>query len=122
MTRPYGKASFGKRCFDFAADGRWERVTLLSGMRLKGKTYSLVFDGSLDGKVFHVYVEKVVAPALKSGDMLNVHKSKKAKQMIHEKGAFVAFLPSYSPDLNPVEKMWSRIKEILRGTKARTRR
>ena len=126
MTRLYGRAFKGARCFDHAPDGRWERTTILSALKYDGDTCSIIFDGALDGKMYDAYVEKCLAPVLKPGDLvimdnLNVHKSQAAQKIISEKGATCIFLPQYSPDLNPIEKMWSKIKQVLRGIKARTR-
>ena len=126
MTRLYGRALKGERCFDHAPDGRWERTTILSAVRASGETCSMVFDGALDGKMFDAYIEKFLLPTLMPGDMvimdnLNVHKSLNAKKLVEEKGCEYIFLPEYSPDLNPIEKMWSKIKQVLKGIKARTR-
>lgn len=126
MTRLYGRARNGSRCMDHAPDGRWERTTILSAIRITGETCSVVFDGALNGKIYNAYVEKFLLPTLKSGDIvimdnLNVHKSEIAKKLIQEKGCDYIFLPAYSPDLNPIEKMWSKVKQLLRGLKARTK-
>lgn len=126
MTRLYGRAMHGQRCYDSTPDGRWERTTLLSAVRVNGETYSIVFDGALDTKMYNAYIEKILAPALKPHDIviadnLNVHKSEVAKQLVEEMGASYIALPPYSPDLNPIEKMWSKIKQFLRGVKARTK-
>lgn len=115
----------GKRCCDHAPDGRWERTTILSAIRITGETKSIVFEGALDRKMYNVYIEKILLPLLKPGDVvvmdnLNVHKSEIAKRLIEEKGCEYIFLPAYSPDLNPIEKMWSKVKQLLRGIKART--
>ena len=126
MTRLYGRALNGERCFDHAPDGRWERTTILSAVRVSGETCSMVFDGALDGKMFDAYIEKFLLPTLRPGDLvimdnLNVHKSLTAKNLVEEKGCKYIFLPEYSPDLNPIEKMWSKVKQVLKGIKARTR-
>lgn len=115
----------GKRCYDHAPDGRWKRTTILSAIRITGETKSIVFEGALDSKMYNVYIEKILLPSLKPGDVvvmdnLNVHKSEIAKRLIEEKGCEYIFLPAYSPDLNPIEKMWSKVKQLLRGIKART--
>lgn len=125
MTRLYGRALKGKRCNDHAPDGRWERTTILSSIRSSGETCSMVFDGALDGKMFNAYIEKFLLPTLLPGDIvimdnLNVHKSQIAKKLVEEKGCSYMFLPEYSPDLNPIEKMWSKVKQLLRGIKAKT--
>lgn len=126
MTRLYGRALKGERCNDHAPDGRWERTTILSSIRKNGETCSVVFDGALDSKMYNAYIERFLAPTIKPGDIvvmdnLNVHKSEIAKDIIESKGASCIFLPEYSPDLNPTEKMWSKLKQILRGIKARTK-
>lgn len=126
MTRLYGRALKGERCFDYAPDGRWERTTILSAVRASGETCSIVFDGALDGKMFDAYIEKFLLPTLMPGeivimDNLNVHKSLTAKKLVEERGCKYVFLPEYSPDLNPIEKMWSKVKQVLKGIKARTR-
>lgn len=125
MTRLYGRSKKGKRCNDSAPDGRWERTTILSALRLTGETYTVVFEGATDGEMYNAYVKNILTPALKPGDVvvmdnLNVHKSEIAKKLISDAGAECLFLPAYSPDLNPIEKMWSKIKSILRRMKART--
>lgn len=125
MTRLYGRAMLGQRCFDSAPDGRWERTTLLSALRVTGETQSMVFEGAVDTKMYEGYIEKFLLPTLNSGDIviadnLNVHKSENVKRMVEEAGASYIPLPPYSPDLNPIEKMWSKIKQYLRGIKART--
>lgn len=124
MTRLYGRAMHGQRCHDATPDGKWERTTLLSAVRINGETYSLVFDGAIDGKMYEAYIEKILVPALKPGDIviadnLNVHKSGTSKRLIEGAGASYVALPPYSPDLNPIEKMWSKVKQFLRSTKAR---
>ena len=123
MTRLYGRAPLGERCFDHAPDGRWKTVTMLSSIRLDGTTECLVFAGALDRCTFEAYVKESLAPALKEGDVvvmdnLRAHKSPTAQQAIAARGARVLFLPAYSPDLNPIEKMWSKVKQLLRGLKA----
>lgn len=126
MTRLYGRALKGKRCYDSTPDGRWERVSILSAIRDNGETYSLVFEGALDSRMYVAYIEKVLSPVLKPGDIvimdnLNVHKSEVAKRFVQAKQCSYVYLPAYSPDLNPIEKMWSKVKQLLRGVKARTR-
>jgi transposase len=126
MTRLYGRASKGKRCHDSAPDGRWETVTVLSSIRLDGETESVMFDGAVDRKMFDAYIEEILAPSLRPGDIvimdnLSSHKSEKARKAVESKSANCMFLPAYSPDFNPVEKMWSKVKQLLRGLKAPTR-
>lgn len=126
MTRLYGRSPGGSRCWDKVPDGRWERTTILSALRANGETCSMVFEGAVDRQIFDAYIEKFLAPTLHPGDIvimdnLNVHKSERAQEIIASCGAEYIFLPEYSPDLNPIEKMWSKVKQILRGVKARSR-
>jgi len=125
MTRLYGRAYKGLRCHDAAPCGRWETVTILSSIRLDGTTESVLFDGAVDRKMFDEYIKEILAPQLRPGDIvimdnLSTHKSKDALKYIQSCKAEAKFLPAYSPDLNPIEKMWSKIKQILRGMKPRT--
>lgn len=125
MTRLYGRAHGGERCLDSAPCGHWETVTILSSIRLDGSTESLVFEGAIDRKMFDAYIKEVLAPTLCPGDVvimdnLSAHKSQEASDEIRKCQAEVLFLPAYSPDLNPIEKMWSKVKQVLRGMKART--
>jgi transposase len=106
-------------------DGRWETVTVLSAIRLDGTTESLVFEGAVDRKMFDEYIKQILAPVLRAGDILIMdnlgsHKSPAAQATIESQQVEYKFLPAYSPDLNPIEKMWSKVKQILRGIKART--
>lgn len=125
MTRLYGRASKGRRCHDKAPDGRWESVTVLSSIRLDGETESLMFEGAVDRKMFEAYIEQVLGLTLRAGDIvimdnLSSHKSQIAQDFVESRSANYLFLPAYSPDFNPIEKMWSKVKQILRSIKART--
>jgi transposase len=125
MTRLYGRAEKGERVVDLAPHGHWCTTTMISSVRLDGSTACMAVDGSTTGDVFCAYVESVLVPSLRPGDIvildnLASHKNQIALERIEQAGAEVRFLPPYSPDLNPIEKMWSKIKQILRSTKART--
>lgn len=125
MTRLYGRSLKGSRCHDSTPTGRWKTVTVLSAIRLDGTTASVMFDGAVDRRMFDAFVEKMLVPFLKPDDILvldnlGTHKSKVAQALIESKSASYKFLPAYSPDLNPIEKMWSKMKQLLRGLKART--
>ena len=125
MTRLYGRASKGQRCHDKAPDRRWETVTMLSSIRLGGETESVMFEGAVDRAMFEAYMEQILGPSLRPGDIvvmdnLSSHKSQAAQAFVESRLASYLFLPAYSPDLNPIEKMWSKVKQILRSIKART--
>jgi len=126
MLRLYGRAGKGTRCHDKAPAGRWEAVTVLSSIRLDGKTESLMFEGAVDGKMYEAYIEQILGPSLRPGDIvvmdnLRAHKSQAAQKFVESRSAKYMFLPAYSPDFNPIEKMWSKVKQILRSLQARIR-
>ena len=125
MTRLYGRAKAGKRAIDKTPSGHWCTTTMISSMRLDGSTACMVVDGATDKDVFKAYVQHILCPTLKPGDIvimdnLSAHKNQEVKDLIESVDAEIWFLPPYSPDLNPIEKMWSKIKTILRSLKART--
>ena len=125
MTRLYGRAKAGKRVADDTPSGHWCTTTMISSMRLDGSTACMVVDGATDKDVFKAYVQHILLPTLKPCDIvimdnLSAHKNQEVKDFIESVGAEIWFLPPYSPDLNPIEKMWSKIKLILRTLKART--
>ena len=98
---------------------------MMSSLRLDGTTACMALDGTTDTESFRAYVEAVLVPTLRPGDTvvmdnLSPHKSDPTLALILQAGAFVLFLPAYSPDLNPIEKMWSKIKNLLRTAEART--
>ncbi len=125
MTRLYGRAKEGQRAVDDAPSGHWCTTTMISSVRLDGSTACMVVDGATTKDIFKAYVEQILLPTLKAGDIvvldnLSAHKNKEIRDLIESVGAELWFLPPYSPDLNPIEKMWSKIKSILRRLKART--
>jgi transposase len=126
MTRLYGRGVRGVRVTDYAPDVRFERTSILSSVRLNGDLVPLIFEGSLNGELFKEYVSKCLAPTLQKGDIvimdnLTAHKVKGVADLIAAAGADVVYLPPYSPELNPIEMMWSKVKAHLRKTKARTK-
>ena len=126
MTRLYGRSFDGKRIVDGVPHGHWCATTMISGLRLDGDTPTMVIEGPTDGDVFQAYVDHVLAPTLNSGDIvvmdnLSPHKMAGVRLAIESRGAQAWFLPPYSPDMNPIEKMWSKIKAFLRKAKARTK-
>jgi transposase len=125
MTRRYGRAMGGGRAHDKAPAGHWNTTTLLCAVGTRGPVAPLVFEGPVDADVFAAWVEQFLLPTLRRGDVvvldnLSSHKAASVRALIEGVGARLLFLPPYSPDLNPIEKMWSKIKTLLRGAKART--
>ena len=126
MTRLYGRASSHRRIVDYTPDIRFERTSVLSSIRASGEMVPLIFEGSLDGEMFGEYVAQCLAPSLKPGDIvimdnLSSHKVEGVIDPIIAMGATVCYLPPYSPNLNPIELMWSKIKAYLRKLKVRTK-
>jgi transposase len=125
MTRLYGRVIGGGRVVDSAPAGHWCTTTMLSSLRLDGSTAAMVIEGATDRAVFDAYVREVLVPTLRPTDIvvldnLAPHKTHDIAATIEATGAEVWFLPPYSPDLNPIEKMWSKVKQLLRKAKART--
>ena len=125
MTRLRGRAPGGQRLVDAAPAGHWATTTLLSSIRLDGTKAAMVIEGATDAEVFLQYAKQVLAPNLHPGDIvvmdnLSPHKMPAVTAAIESCGATVWFLPPYSPDFNPIEKMWSKVKAFLRKAKART--
>ena len=124
MTRLYGRGEIGQRVVDYVPDTRWESLTILSSLRMDGTTEALVFEGALNGEMFIGYMKNCLAPTLKEGDVvimdnLSSHKVKGLDEIVEERGARIEYLPPYSPDLNPVENMWLKVKAHLRHVKER---
>lgn len=125
MTRLRGRALEGARVQDSAPHGHWSTTTMIGSIRLGGQIACMAVASAVDCDVFRQYVRCVLVPTLRVGDMvvldnLSAHGDKSSRRAIEEAGATVHFLPPYSPDLNPIEKMWSKVKESLRAAKART--
>lgn len=125
MTRPRGRALRGARLIDKVPHGHWKTTTFLAALRTTGVTAPLVVDGALNGAIFQAYVEQQLAPTLRPGDIvvldnLNVHKVAGARRAIESRGAALWFLPPYSPDLNPIETVFSKFKHLLRSAEERT--
>jgi transposase len=125
MTRLYGRSPRGQRVLDRTPHGHWCTTTMISSIRSNGSTACMTVDGATTGEIFQIYIREVLLPTLQPGDIvildnLASHKNPKALELIEGVGAQVRFLPPYSPDLNPIEKMWSKVKQILRSKKART--
>ena len=125
LTRRCGRALKGQRVHARTPHGHWQTTTMMSSLRLDGTTTCLALDGTTDTESFRAYVAAVLVPTLRPGDRvvmdnLSPHKSDPTLALITQAGAQVLFLPAYSPDLNPIEKMWSKVKALLRAAEART--
>ena len=125
MTRLRGRAPRGQRVYDHAPAGHWGTTTMISSIRVDGSAACMTLNGATDTDVFSAYVQSVLMPALRPEDIvvldnLSPHKGTAALRLIEQAGATVRFLPPYSPDFNPIEHMWSKVKTILRTEKART--
>jgi len=125
MTRRYGRAPRGERLIAAVPYGHWKTSTFVAGLRVSGLTAPLVVDGAMNGEAFRVYVEQVLAPTLKPGDIvvmdnLSSHKVAGIRELIEARGASIGYLPPYSPDLNPIEQAFAKLKALLRKLAART--
>lgn len=125
FTRLFGRAEPGKRVIDQVPGARGKNISTIGAISLAGLLTGLSVAGSIDGEVMLFFVEEMLAPLLKAGDVVimdNVatHKQEEIEDLIEARGALVIFLPPYSPDLNPIENCWSKVKTILRSLKPRT--
>jgi transposase len=125
MTRLYGRAPKGERVIDYVPDVRFDRVSILSTIQLDGTQMPFIFEETLNKELFKGYIDEFLVPTLSPGDVVildnsSVHTAKGVLDSLASVGASALFLPRYSPDLNPIEMMWSKMKSILRKIKPRT--
>ena len=125
MTRLRGRALGGERLRARVPHGRYQTSTLIAGIRLQGPCAPWLFEGPMDGEMFLAWMRQGLAPALRPGDVvildnLATHKIRGVREAIEAAGARLMYLPPYSPDFNPIEPMWSKIKQILRSQAPRT--
>lgn len=125
MARRYGRALRGERCIAPVPHGHWKTVTFTGALRCDGLTAPMVLDGAMDGIAFRVYIEHFLVPTLKPGDIvimdnLPAHKSPIIRTLIEGAGATLRYLPPYSPDLNPIEMAFSKLKALLKRAAARS--
>jgi len=126
MTRLRGRAPIGERLIDKTPHGHWKTTSLIAALGVEGVRCSTVVDGAINRDVFDAFVEQVLVPELRPGDVvildnLSSHKSERARRLIESRGARFVFLPPYSPDLNPIEMVFAKIKQLLRSLGCRTR-
>jgi transposase len=124
MTRLYGRAPKGKRVREAVPQGRWQVMTMLGALGATGLQAAMTIEGATDGDVFATFVSEVLVPTLRAGqvvllDNLSAHKDARVQAAIEACGCRLVFLPPYSPDLNPIEMAWSKVKTQLRTRMAR---
>jgi len=125
MTRRYGRALHGARVREGVPAGRWKTVTVLGAVSVSGWVATMSIEAPTDGEVFLAYLERVLCPQLKPGqlvvmDNLGAHKVDGVRERIEQTGASLCYLPPYSPDFNPIEQCWAQLKQRLRALKARS--
>ncbi len=125
MTRLYGRAPKGQRLKAKAPFGHWKTITFVAGLRPTGVTAPWVLDGAMDGAAFRAYIHHALAPTLKAGDIvvmdnLPAHKVAGVREAITARGAQLFYLPPYSPDMNPIEMAFAKLKALMRQDPART--
>lgn len=125
MARLRGRSPRGERCRAGVPHGHWKTTTFTGALRLKGMTAPFVYDGAMNGIVFRAYVEQVLVPTLQPGDIvvmdnLPAHKAAGVRDAIEQVGGSLLYLPPYSPDFNPIEKAFSKLKALLRKAAERT--
>ena len=125
MTRRYGRAPRGERVVDHVPAGKYHSTTMLGALRHDGTIAAMVYEGGTDVAVMEAFAKGDLRRILRPGDIvvmdnLSAHKDASVVAAIESAGAIACYLPPYSPDLNPIEAMWSKVKDILRSLKART--
>jgi transposase len=125
MARLRGRAPRGERCRAGMPHGHWKTTTFTGALRLTGMTAPFVYDGAMNGNVFLAYIEQVLIPTLSAGDIvvmdnLPAHKAAGVRQAIEAAGVRLMFLPPYSPDFNPIENAFSKLKALMRAKAERT--
>lgn len=124
MARRCGRSARGEPCIGAVPHGHWHNNTFIAGLRVDRIDAPMLIEGAIDGDAFRAWVEQALAPTLQPGDIvicdnLNVHKNAKARAAIDAHGAELRFLPAYSPDLNPIEMVFAKIKALVRSAAAR---
>ena len=125
MARRYGRAPRGQRLRVGVPHGRWKTTTFVAGLRLSGVVAPFVLDGPINRAAFEIYVEMILVPELRPGDIvildnLSSHKGSQVRALIEAAGAHLLYLPPYSPDFNPIENAFAKLKALLRKAAERT--
>ena len=126
MTRLYARSTGGKRIHETTPGGHWKIMTILGAMSLSGMVATMTIEEPTDSDIFLAYVEHLLYPVLKPGDVvvmdnLSAHKAPAVREWIEKADAELLYLPPYSPDLNPIEKAWAKLKQLLCAAKARSK-
>ena len=125
MARTHGRCRRGERLIGAVPQGHWKTTTFVAGLRQDGITAPFVVDGAMNGEIFLTYVERCLVPTLAPGDIvvmdnLSVHKVEGVRKAIEAAGAGLAYLPAYSPDFNPIEQVFAKLKALLRKAAERS--
>jgi transposase len=125
ITRLYGRAPRGDRLVQKVLHGKWKTTTFIAALRYDGVTAPFVLEGAMNGETFRAYVEQILAPTLKRSDIVfmdnvPIHKVAGIQEAIEARGALLIYLPAYSPDLNPIEQVFAKLKAVLRKIAAYT--
>jgi transposase len=125
LIRSHGRSEQGRRCVAFTPNGHWKILTAVAAVRLSGLTAAATMACPMDGELFQTYVRQVLLPVLRVGDVvvmdnLASHKHPRVRELIESVGGKLLYLPPYSPDKNPIEPIWSKVKRLLRSAEART--
>jgi transposase len=126
LVRSHGRSAEGSRCVAYAPNGHWKVMTAVAAVRLSGLTASATVACPMDGELFQTYVQQALLPVLRPGDVvvmdnLPSHKHPRVRELVEScGGAQLLYLPPYSPDFNPIEMIWSKVKRLLRSAAART--
>ncbi len=125
MARLYGRSLIGTRCVDYVPGGHWKTMTFIAGLRISGLTAPWCLDDAMDGGAFRKYIQTQLAPTLNKGDIvicdnLPAHKVTGIREAVEATGALLCYLPAYSPDFNPIEQVFAKLKALLRKAAARS--
>lgn len=126
MTRLYARGQGGGRLHESRPDGRWKILTILGAISTRGMIATMTIEAATDREIFLAYLDEVLCPKLRPGDVvvmdnLSSHKVKGVRERIEAAEAQLLYLPPYSPDMNPIEKAWAKLKQLLRAIKARSK-
>lgn len=125
LVRSHGRSLEGSRCVAYAPNGHWKMMTAVAAIRLSGVAAAATMACPMDGELFQTYIREELSPTLRTGDVvvmdnLSSHKHPRVRELIESAGATLLYLPPYSPDYNPIEMVWSKVKRLLRTAAART--